>query len=127
MTAGFFGAIYELALTRLLMNTVGDRPATTQYFALQSVTVSLAAGIAPILWGVALDSLRGVQITVAGVDLGAYAIFFGLQWLSLGVVLAALTRVKESGSTSTGTLLHHIFVLAPRRVVRQAMHSTALR
>ena len=113
LLAGFFNSIYELAITRLLMNTVGDRPATTQYFALYSVIVSLLAGLSPILWGWLLDSLRGVEVTVGGLRLDSYAIFFGLQWLSLGFVFLALVQVKEASATTTGALLYRVLVVAP--------------
>lgn len=113
LLAGFFNSIYELAMTRLLMNTVGDRPATTQYFALYSVVVSVLAGLAPIFWGWLLDSLRGVQVTVGRVQLDSYGIFFGLQFLLLGVVLLALLQVKETSATSTGALLYRALVVVP--------------
>jgi hypothetical protein len=113
LLAGFFNSIYELAMTRLLMNTVGDRPATTQYFALYSVVVSVLAGLAPIFWGWLLDSLRGVQVTVGRVQLDSYGIFFGLQFLLLGVVLLALLAVKEPSATSTGALLYRALVVVP--------------
>ena len=113
LLAGFFGAIYELSLTRLLMNTVSDRPATAQYFALYSVIVSIVAGIAPILWGLLLDGLRGVQVPVGAYTLDGFALFFALQWLLLSVVFVALLQIKESSATSTRVLLHQIFVVAP--------------
>ena len=113
-----------MALTRLLMNTVGDRPDTTQYFALQSVLVSLVAGSAPILWGWLLDQLQGVQVHLGRHALDGYAIFFGLQWLLLGVVLIAFERIQEREATSTKVVLHrawesathpHVAFRTPRR------------
>jgi len=124
LAAGFFAAMYEMALTRLLMNTVGDRPDTTQYFALQSVLVSLVAGSAPILWGWLLDQLQGVQVHLGRHALDGYAIFFGLQWLLLGVVLIAFERIQEREATSTKVVLHrawesathpHVAFRTPRR------------
>ena len=113
LLAGFFNSIYELAMTRLLMNTVGDRPATTQYFALYSVIVSVLAGLSPIFWGWLLDSLRGVQVTVGRIQLDSYGIFFGLQCLLLGFVFLALLPVQEPSATSTGALLYRVLVVAP--------------
>lgn len=113
LMTGFFGSIYDLATTRLLMNTVGEHPATTQYFALHSVAISLLAGTAPILWGLLLDSLRGVQISVGGVDLQGFAIFFALQLLTLMFVLVALLRVHEASATSTRALLYRVFITTP--------------
>jgi hypothetical protein len=108
------------------MNTVGDRPATTQYFALQSVIVSLLGGVAPIIWGVTLDSLSDVQVSIGNTELDGYAIFFGLQVLLLMVVLVALMRVKEATATSTGALLHRIFIGVPsQRLAALASRSGA--
>jgi Na+/melibiose symporter-like transporter len=119
LLAGFFGAIYDLALTRLLMNTVGDRTHSTEYFALHSVLISLMTGISPILWGLLLDTLRGLQLSVGGVELDGFAVFFGIQWLGLGLVLLAFTQVREASSSSTGSLLYRVFVTAPTQRIAQ--------
>jgi MFS family permease len=124
MMAGFFASIYELSLTRLLMNTVGDRPGTTQYFALQSVIVSLLAGLSPIMWGWMLDNLRSVQLVIGRMTLNAYAIFFGMQWLLLCVVFVALLRVKEGNATTTKTLLYRALVVAPGHRFSALTHRT---
>ena len=113
MAAGFFGSIYELSLTRLLMNTVGDRPGSTQYFALQSEITSLLAGLAPILWGWMLDHLARIQLVVGGLSLNNYALFFGIQWLLLAVVFATRMQVQEGSATATLTLLHRALLLGP--------------
>lgn len=124
LTAGFFASIYELSLTRLLMNTVGDRPGTTQYFALQSVIVSLLAGLSPIMWGWMLDNLDRVRLAVGGVSLDSYAIFFGVQWLLLGAVFIALLQVKEGNATTTKTLLYRVLVVAPSHRIAGLAHRT---
>ncbi|MBK8048438.1 MAG: MFS transporter [Anaerolineales bacterium] len=77
LAAGFFAAIYDISLTRLLMNTVGERPGMTQYFAFQSVIVSLLAGISPIMWGYLLDSLDNFELTIGGITLDGYAPLLG--------------------------------------------------
>jgi Na+/melibiose symporter-like transporter len=119
LLGGFFGATYDLAMTRLLMNTVGDRTHSTEYFALHSVLISLMTGISPILWGLLLDNLRGVQVTIGGVPLEGFAIFFGIQWLCLGLVLLAYTQVREASSSSTGSLLYRVFVTAPSQRIAE--------
>lgn len=122
--SGFFAATYDLALTRLLMNTVGDRPASAQYFALHSVIVSLLAGTAPILWGFFLDRLDDVAVTVGGIVLSGYSIFFGLQWLMLAVVLLTLLKVKEANCATTGAVLYHIFIGAPTHRIQLLANRT---
>ena len=122
LAAGFFASIYELSLTRLMMNTVGDRPGTTQYFALQSVIVSLLAGLSPIMWGWMLDNLDNVRLTIGGLTLDSYAIFFGVQWLLLGAVFGVLMRVKEGDATATKTLLYRVLVVAPGHRIASITH-----
>jgi MFS family permease len=119
LMAGFFGATYDLALTRLLMNTVGDRTHSTEYFALHSALISLMMGISPILWGLLLDTLRGMQFTIGGMELGGFAVFFALQWCGLGFVLLAYSQVSEASSTSTGSLLYRAFVTVPSQRLTQ--------
>jgi len=113
IASGFFTSIYELSLTRLLMNTAGDRPAMTQYFALQSVIVSLLAGFSPILWGWLLDTVQTTVLTFGRLTLNSYALFFGFQWLMLSVVFLALILVKERNATRTSALLYHVLVTGP--------------
>ncbi len=113
IAAGFFASIYELSLTRLLMNTAGDRPAMTQYFALQSVIVSLLAGLSPILWGWLLDTIQTTSLTLGRLTLDGYALFFGFQWLMLSVVFVALMQVKEGNAARTSALLYRALVVAP--------------
>lgn len=117
--AGFFGSIYELALTRLLMNTVGDQPEATRYFALHSVIVSALNGVAPMVWGLALDAARAAQIAPAGVSLSGYALLFAAQWLLLIPVLLLLTQVREASSASTRQLLRNALTIAPRAAARR--------
>ncbi len=119
LLAGFFGSIYDLALTRLLMNTVGDQPEATRYFALHSVIVSVLNGFAPMVWGLALDTARALQVSVAGVGLSGYALLFAAQWLLLGLVLLMLLQVREASSTTTRRLLRDALIGAPRAAARR--------
>ncbi len=104
------------------MNTAGDRPAMTQYFALQSVLVSLLAGLSPILWGWLLDTLHATSVTVGRLTLDGYALFFGFQWLMLSVVFLALMQVKEGNAARTSALLYRVFVVAPGQAMAGITH-----
>lgn len=86
---GLFAVVFDTAATRLLMNMAGDRTGTTQYFALQQVLINLAGGLAPIVWGVILDGLRGVAFD-------RYAVFFAAQIIFVGAMALMQKRVKES-------------------------------
>lgn len=115
--AGFFSSTYDLALTRLLMNVAGDRPASAQYFALHSVIVSVVTGVSPIIWGYLLDNLRTAQVVIAGVTLTRYSFLFGLQFLMLSLVALMLARLKESNAQPVVRVAYETFVLAPARVM----------
>jgi hypothetical protein len=101
------------------MNTVGNRPFSTQYFALHSVSASIVLGISPILWGLLLDHLRTAQWQVGSLQLDGFAVFFGLQWLGLVFVLLALMQLRETSSTSTVALLYRVLVGAPSQRLAQ--------
>lgn len=114
LLAGFFGAIYDLALTRLLMNTVGDQPQATRYFALHSVVISVLNGFAPTGWGLVLDAARATQVSLAGISLSGYALFFAVQRVLLSLVLLTLAHLHEASSASIRRLLSDVFAAARR-------------
>lgn len=86
---GIFLVIFDTAATRLLMNLAGDRPGATQYFAVQQVQINLAGGLAPILWGVILDSLRNAAFD-------RFAVFFAAQIALVGLMAVMQRRVREA-------------------------------
>jgi MFS family permease len=92
---GVATAAYDLSITRLVMNTVGDKPGNAQYFALNSAVVSIVAALMPVIWGALLDAWKNVDATVGAFDVNRYTLFFGAEVLLLGLVALALWRVKE--------------------------------
>ena len=85
---GFFASMYELAATRMLMLTAGDRTGSARYLTFQGVVVSLVSGLAPILWGSALDALRGLAIS-------RFVVFFAVQLVLVGGIALLLRRLHE--------------------------------
>lgn len=114
---GFFAAVYDLALTRLLMNIAGDRPASAQYFALHSVVTSVITGLAPIVWGLLLDGLQGSSARLAGFALSNYSYLFGLQWVLLLLVGIALVRLREANAQSFRQVIYDSFVAKPIKMI----------
>jgi MFS family permease len=88
-------AAYDLSITRLLMNTVGDKPGNAQYFALNAAIVNLVAAFMPILWGALLDAWKNVDAMAGPLDVNRFTLFFGAEVLLLGFVALALWRVRE--------------------------------
>ncbi|NJM39392.1 MAG: MFS transporter [Anaerolineae bacterium] len=93
---GFFTSIYDLSATRLLMNSVTDEAQSPRYFALYSVIVNVTVGLVPMMWGALLDAWRDVRLPEwLGEAANRYTLFFGLEWLLLGLVALALWRLRE--------------------------------
>ena len=82
-----FGLL-DLAGTRMLMNMGGDRHGSSQFFAVYQTGANLATGFSPILWGIALDAMRGGS-------LNRYFVFFGAEIALVIVMGLVLTRVRE--------------------------------
>ena len=121
---GFFAAVYDLALTRLLMNVAGDRPASAQYFALHSVVTSVITGVAPIAWGLLLDALEGASAHFSGFILTQYSYLFGLQWLLLLLVGVSLAWLREQNALPFRQVVYDTFIARP--VKRIAGHIPAI-
>ncbi len=92
---GVSAAAYDLSITRLLMNTVSEKPGNAQFFALNAAIVNLVAASMPILWGALLDSWKNVDVTIGSFDVNRYVLFFGAEVLLLGLVVISLRRVQE--------------------------------
>ncbi len=61
---GVSAATYDLSITRLLMNTVSDKPGNAQFFALNAAIVNIVAASMPVVWGALLDAWKGVDVTL---------------------------------------------------------------
>jgi hypothetical protein len=92
---GVSAATYDLSITRLLMNTVGDKPGNAQFFALNAAIVNIVAASMPIIWGALLDSWKNVDVMLGPLDINRFTLFFGAEVLLLGVVAWVLRRVRE--------------------------------
>jgi MFS family permease len=88
VVTGFFATGHEMAMTRITMNIAGAKAASAQYFALNSVAASLAAGVSPIVWGALLDVLRAAPVN-------NYVVFFGLNLLVVAMIGRVLPKLSD--------------------------------
>lgn len=121
ITGGYVSSCYELALTRLLMNTVAGRPGQARYFALYAVVVSIIIAMVPVAWGIGLDALRNFHAQAFGFQWNRYAVLFAAESVSLFAILLFLLRVRESRGESPAYLVQQIFVGMPSRGVSYLM------
>ena len=85
---GFGAGLLDLASTRMLMNMGGDRSGSSQYFSIYQAGSNLASGLSPMVWGLALDAMRGGA-------LNRYFVFFVAEIALVVVMALVLTRVRE--------------------------------
>ena len=86
------------------------------FFALFSVVGSLMMGLSPILWGVLIDSLRGLDVAWPGFALNRYSLFFALTGLVFVVTIGLCQRLEEPKAASMEALLRDILIESPQRV-----------
>lgn len=121
IAGGYMNTCFELALTRLLMNTVAGKPGQTRYFALYAVVVSSVLGLMPIAWGIGLDALRTLHASALGLVWNRYMVFFAAESVSLLGILFLLLRVRERRGESPAYMVQQIFVGMPSRGISMLM------
>jgi hypothetical protein len=117
ITGGLFGAMFDLSQTKLLMDTVGERHGSTQYYAVWAVCTSLTTAIMPVAWGIVLDAIGEWKVDLLGFTFNRFSILFGVEWLLLFPLAMLLVRVKDKKSESTTSVIYEVFVGYPTRTL----------
>jgi hypothetical protein len=117
VTAGVGGASFGLASTRLLMSTVPVQ-GRSHFFALHSVGMAVGQGVAPVLWGLALDGL-GVW---RGGALNGHAALYLMDALLLFMAAWAGLRLSESRALGTAEFMGELFVRTPLRALARLVN-----
>jgi hypothetical protein len=112
VTAGFGGAAFTLANQRLLMAVVPGQ-GRSHFFALHSVAFAMGQGIAPVLWGAALDLTSGWS----GFGLNAHAALYVLAALILLIGVVWSRRLQEPRALRTREFLRELLVRTPGRAL----------
>jgi MFS family permease len=111
-TAGAGWAAFQLASQRLLMGTVPGQ-GRSHFFALHSGALALGQGVAPVLWGLALDRTAGWH----GWGLNAHAALYLVSALLLACSILLSLRLSEPRAMPTGEFLTELLVRSPRRAL----------
>lgn len=111
-TAGAGFAAFHLASQRLLMATVPGQ-GRSHFFALHSGALALGQGVAPVLWGLALDRSVGWH----GWGLNAHAALYLASGLLLALSILLSLRLSEPRALSTREFLRELLVRSPRRAL----------
>jgi MFS family permease len=94
---GVAGGLFSIANTRIAMDTMPTM-GRNHFFSLFTVFASLSLGLAPIFWGVFLDTLGKNEFSIGFFQVNRYSTYFVLLSL-LGIVTFFLAKplVEEKG------------------------------
>ena len=112
---GLTAALANMANVRLAMAIIPVM-GRDHFFALFSVVASLAMGISPILWGVFIDALRGLDCVWHGFGINRYSLFFAAVGLVFSVTFGFCQRLEEPKAASMEALLRDLLIHSPQRV-----------
>jgi hypothetical protein len=118
LTQGSWGLVHALYTTsniRLVMQVIPEDH-RSHFFAIYSVAQALGAGVYPILWGLLLDFLRGLDWDGPGA-IGPYAFAYGLVLVVAALAFLALRPVREEGTMPLQEVLNELLVRTPGRLL----------
>jgi MFS family permease len=114
VTAGFSGALFNLARWRLTMSLVPEM-GRSHFFAMFSVAENLTLGFLPILWGVILDAILRLHVKWHFWEWNAYSVLYLVLSFTVFGGWLLLRRVPETRAMSTEDFLHEMLVKMPTR------------
>ncbi len=114
LVMGFAFCTFNMCLTKLAMAIVPER-GKSHFFALYSVVGSLAVGVFPILWGILIDALEGVQVRWLGLEWNQFSIYFAALIAVLAGLLVLVLQLKEEHAADLNAMLRDFIRHNPLR------------
>lgn len=108
-------ALFNMANIRLAMATVPVM-GRNHFFALFSVVSNLTLGLAPVLWGVLIDSMGSFAVHWRAFEWNQFTVFFALVEIMMLVTLAICRKLEEPEAAKMGDLVREILIESPQRV-----------
>ena len=98
LLAGVAGSAINLANTRLIMSVMPEM-GRSHFFAFFSVITSLCLGFSPLLWGICLDAMNGLNVAVGPhgeFEWNRYSVYFvALLVLTIVTFLSAAALIEK--------------------------------
>jgi MFS family permease len=108
---GVAGGLFSIANTRIAMDTMPTM-GRNHFFSLFTVFASLSLGLAPIFWGVFLDTLGKKEFSIGFFQVNRYSTYFVLLSL-LGIVTFFLAKpLAEEKGKPFDTAIRDVVILA---------------
>jgi hypothetical protein len=115
-TAGFGGALWNLANMRMVMGIVPVM-GRAHFLALYSVASNLTLGIVPLIWGPLLDYLEHWQLAWGIWQWNNYSLLYCVLALTIAAGLGALRALPEPQSMTWDVFMSELLVKTPSRAV----------
>jgi MFS family permease len=112
---GLFAAVMNIANNRLAMAIIPSM-GRNHFFALYSVFANVALGLAPIAWGLLIDSVGTRHGHWLGLNWNQYTIFFALATVVFGWGLMLAGKLHEPKAASLETLMTEFLIGTPQRL-----------
>jgi MFS family permease len=113
---GMGASVFNMANVRLTM-VISPEMGRTHFFALYSVVANSSLGLAPILWGILIDSFRETNFYWQGFYWNRYTIFFLGAELMFVVTLILKFKLEEQAAGKVEDLMREIVFTAPQRLL----------
>ncbi|MEI7728856.1 MAG: MFS transporter [Verrucomicrobiota bacterium] len=112
---GLFSALVQMSNTRLAM-AVSPVMGRSHFFAIYSVTTSLALGTAPVGWGMLIDALGQRDYLWLNLHWTRFTLFFAAIAVVMFIALILSRRLEEPKAVNMEALLREILIQSPQRV-----------
>jgi MFS family permease len=111
---GLLAVLVQMSNTRLAM-TVVPTMGRTHFFAIYSVISNVTLGLAPIAWGLLIDSVGSRAPVWMGLEWNRYTIFFSAASFTFLITFSMARRLEEPEAAGMEQLLREILVDSPQR------------
>jgi hypothetical protein len=112
---GLLAALIQMSNTRLAMVVIPVM-GRNHFFALYSVIGNVVLGLAPIGWGLLIDSVGARSPLWLGLAWNRYTVFFAATSVAFLISLGFARRLHEPAAASMDGLLREILIQSPQRV-----------
>ncbi|HEY6227440.1 MAG TPA: MFS transporter, partial [Verrucomicrobiae bacterium] len=111
---GFAMSTFNMSNVRLAMVT-SPAMGRTHFFALFSVVANFTLGLAPVLWGLVIDSFGALNFIWHQFAWNRYSIFYSGCILLFAITLILMRRLEEPAAARVEALIREILVTSPQR------------
>jgi MFS family permease len=111
---GFAMSTFNTSNVRLAMVT-SPAMGRTHFFALFSVVANVTLGLAPVLWGLVIDSFGQLNYRWHNLTFNRYSIFYLGCLILFAIAVALMRRLDEPAAARVETLIREIIITSPQR------------